>query len=207
MSKQCEYCHRRILTQKGAFIKPKRHCYIQIGPTNGTATQCPIQSQNPLLSLSSTDFVTTQEYECDMLGDHFPPHTAHDNRANTNTDDKHDKESQSDDNIPFDNSQACNLTVCPSGRNNKANSEFQIQLHEIIMKHKASLGMFDDICNLVNEYASSPDFTINAKLMPRKSLIRSLEDTYNTTSLRPKILVYNCMTSLLSLFLCLIQRR
>ena len=49
MSKQCEYCHRRILTRKGAFIKHMRHCHIQIGPTNETGTQRPIQSQNPLL--------------------------------------------------------------------------------------------------------------------------------------------------------------
>ena len=186
MSKQCEYCHRRILTRKGAFVKHMRHCRMQIRRNNNTATQRPIQSLNPLLSLSSKDFVTSQEYECDMLEDHNMPHTAQEILANTNTDYNHDNESQSDDNILFDNSQDCNATVCPSGRNNKANSQFQIQLHDIIMKNKASLGMFDDICNLVNEFTSSPDFTINTKLLPRKSLIRSLEDTYKTTALRPK---------------------
>ena len=93
MSKQCEYCHRRILTRKGAFVKHMRHCRIQIGRNNNTATQCPIQSLNPLLSLSSKDFVTSQEYECDMLEDHNMPHTAQEILANTYTDYNHDNES------------------------------------------------------------------------------------------------------------------
>ncbi len=53
--------------------------------------------------------------------------------------------------------------------------------------------MFEDICNLVNDYTSSPDLTIKTKLLTLKSLIRSLEDTYKTTALRPKMLLYNCM--------------
>jgi hypothetical protein len=42
-----------------------------------------------------------------------------------------------------------------------AKNRFQVMLHDLIMKHKASLQMFDDICNLVNEYTSSPDFLVN----------------------------------------------
>ncbi len=49
---------------------------------------------------------------------------------------------------------------------NKSNvgNRFQVMLHDLIMKHKASLQMFDDICNLVNQYTSSPDFAVNTKL-------------------------------------------
>jgi hypothetical protein len=48
------------------------------------------------------------------------------------------------------------------------------------MKHKASLQMFDNICNLVNEYTSSPDFLVNTKLQYRKSFLRSVEGSYCT---------------------------
>ncbi len=53
------------------------------------------------------------------------------------------------------------------------------------MKHKASLQMFDNICNLVNEYTSLPDFLMNTKLQSRKSFIRSVEGSYCTWLLRP----------------------
>jgi hypothetical protein len=43
-------------------------------------------------------------------------------------------------------------------------NRFQVMLHDLTMKHKASLQMFDNICNLVNEYTSSPDFLVNTKL-------------------------------------------
>jgi hypothetical protein len=53
------------------------------------------------------------------------------------------------------------------------------------MKHKASLQMFDNICNLVNEYTSSPKFLVNTKLHSRKSFLRSIEGSYRTQLLRP----------------------
>ncbi len=53
------------------------------------------------------------------------------------------------------------------------------------MKHKASLHMFDNICNLVNEYTSSPDFLVNTKLQSWKSFLRSVEGSYCTRFLRP----------------------
>ncbi len=58
-------------------------------------------------------------------------------------------------------------------------------LHDLIMKHKASLQMFEDICYLVNEYTSSPDFLVNTKLQCRKSFLRSVEGSYHTRLLRP----------------------
>ncbi len=58
-------------------------------------------------------------------------------------------------------------------------------LHDLIMKHKASLQMFDNICNLVNDYTSSPEFLVNTKLQSRKSFLRSIEGSYRTWLLRP----------------------
>jgi hypothetical protein len=58
-------------------------------------------------------------------------------------------------------------------------------LHDLIMKHKASLQMFDDICNLVYEYTSSPEFLVNTKLQSQKSFLHSIEGSYRTWLLRP----------------------
>ncbi len=68
----------------------------------------------------------------------------------------------------------------PNGGN-----RFQVMLHDLIMKHKASLQIFDDICYLVNEYTSSPDFLVNTKLQSRKSFLHSVEGSYRTWLLRP----------------------
>ncbi len=53
------------------------------------------------------------------------------------------------------------------------------------MRHKASLQMFDDICNLVNDYTSSPDFFVMLKLESQKSFLCSIEEIYCTHRLRP----------------------
>jgi hypothetical protein len=54
-----------------------------------------------------------------------------------------------------------------------------------MMKHRDSLQIFDDICNLVNEYTASPDFSVMTKLPSQKSFLRSIEETYCTHGLRP----------------------
>jgi hypothetical protein len=55
-------------------------------------------------------------------------------------------------------------------------------LHDLIIKHKASLQMFDNICNL---YTSSPDFLVNTKLQSWKSFLHSAKGSYCTRLLRP----------------------
>ncbi len=45
--------------------------------------------------------------------------------------------------------------------------------------------MFDNICNLVNEYTSSPDFFVNTKLQSWKSFLCSVKESYCTQILRP----------------------
>jgi hypothetical protein len=58
-------------------------------------------------------------------------------------------------------------------------------LHDLVMKHRASLQIFDEICNLVNEYSASPDFSVMTKLPSRKSFLRSIKETYRTHGRRP----------------------
>ena len=58
-------------------------------------------------------------------------------------------------------------------------------LLDIVYKHKASLKMYDDLCQLVNDYSSSSDFDRHARLQSRKSFLRSIEETHCTQGLRP----------------------
>jgi hypothetical protein len=65
-------------------------------------------------------------------------------------------------------------------------------LHDLIMRHKASLQMFDDICHLVNEYTSSQEFSIHTKLQSWKSFLCYMEGSHSTYLLRPT----NCNVTL-----------
>ncbi len=58
-------------------------------------------------------------------------------------------------------------------------------LHDLIMTHKASLQMFDDICHLINEYTLSQDFSIHTILQCRKSFLCYMEGYHRTHLLRP----------------------
>ncbi len=58
-------------------------------------------------------------------------------------------------------------------------------LHDLIMRHKASLQMFDDICHLVNEYTLTQEISIHTKLQYRNSFLRYMEGSHCTHLLRP----------------------
>ena len=70
-------------------------------------------------------------------------------------------------------------------RSNASVHKLQVMLLDIVYKHKASLKMYDDICELVNDYSSSSDFDRHAKLQSRISFLRSIEKTHCTLGLRP----------------------
>jgi hypothetical protein len=72
----------------------------------------------------------------------------------------------------------------PSPQQTNASNRFQIMLHDLVMKRRASLQIFDDICTRVNEYTASPDFSVMTKLPSRKSFLHSIEETYCTHGLR-----------------------
>jgi hypothetical protein len=68
--------------------------------------------------------------------------------------------------------------IKPSPQQTNASNWFQTMLYDLVMKHRASLQIFDDICNLVNEYTVSPDFSVMTKLPSRKSFLRSIKETH-----------------------------
>ncbi len=64
-------------------------------------------------------------------------------------------------------------------------TKLQVMLNDLLIKHKASLLLYDEICELFNSYLASPYFDRFAKLKSRKSLLRYPEKTQNTECLQP----------------------
>jgi hypothetical protein len=147
-------------------------CQQQVSLQNLTDRKCP-RSSNPLLSIT-TDYQSPEiDYNCDSFTDG--------DSIISSSDDSFEQyylihnHTQDEEEIVHDNS--------PQRFN--ARNRFQVMLHDLIMKHKASLQMFDNICNLVNEFTSSPEFLVNTKLQYQKSFVHSIEGSYHTWLLRP----------------------
>jgi hypothetical protein len=66
-----------------------------------------------------------------------------------------------------------------------AKTKFQILLNDLLIKHKASLLLYDEICQLSQQYISSPNFDRFAKFKSRRSLITSKQKTLNSQALQP----------------------
>jgi hypothetical protein len=62
---------------------------------------------------------------------------------------------------------------------------FQILLNDLLIKHKASLLLYDEICQLLKQYISSPNFDRFAKFKSRRSLLTSTQKTLNSKALQP----------------------
>jgi hypothetical protein len=145
--------------------------------------KCP-RSSNSLLSIPTDNQSPEIDYDCDLYGDHSFDQT---NLEVNNDDSFTDGDSiisTHDDSLeqyyPIHNhTQDKEDFVCNNSRQrSNAGNIFQVMLHDLIMKHNTSLQMFDNICNLVNEYTSSPDFLVNTKLQSRKSFLHSVKGIY-----------------------------
>jgi hypothetical protein len=64
-------------------------------------------------------------------------------------------------------------------------TKFQILLNDLLIKHKASLLLYDEICQLFKQYISSPNFDGFAKFKSRRSLLTSTQKTLNSKAHRP----------------------
>jgi hypothetical protein len=62
-------------------------------------------------------------------------------------------------------------------------TKLQVMLNDLLLKHKASLLLYDEIYELFNSYLASPYFDRFAKLKSRKSLLQYTEKTQNTECL------------------------
>jgi hypothetical protein len=153
-----------------------------------------IQSVNPLLSLTDDKHSPNLDYtNCDLYNN-----LSSVDRSNiSNGDDSNiingDDSSLTDHNINCDTD---SFSIIEDDEFNGIRNAilqqmtaviiFQVMLHEIIMKHKASLCMYNDISHLVTEYTSSSSFNRYGKLKSQKSFLRSMQETHSTHGLHPK---------------------
>ncbi len=63
--------------------------------------------------------------------------------------------------------------------------KIQILLNDLFIKHKASLLLYDEICQLFQQYISSPNFDRFAKFKSRRSLLTSTQKKLNSNALWP----------------------
>jgi hypothetical protein len=64
-------------------------------------------------------------------------------------------------------------------------TKFHILLNDLLMKHKTSLPLCHEICQLFQQYISSPKFGRFAKFKSRRSLLTSTHKTLNSKALQP----------------------
>jgi hypothetical protein len=141
-----------------------------------------------LLSLTTNGHSPNIDYNCNLYIDQYRDDDYGEDKTsvNKNSDTSGSKDILDNDNINENNLQEPFMSVnATSPQQTNATNWFQVMLHDLVMRHKASLQMFDDICNLVNDYTSSPDFFVMLKLESQKSFLCSIEEIYCTHRLRP----------------------
>jgi hypothetical protein len=148
-------------------------------------------SLNPLLSLTADNQSPNNDYNCDLYGDQLYGKSNFCNHEDYPSVDDDCSSQSYDDSLnlyyPMHNDMLEDLERYPDNASpqSDAQNRFQVMLHDLIMRHKASLQMFDDICHLVNEYISSQDFSIHTKLQCWKSFLCYMEGSHRTHLLRP----------------------
>ncbi len=145
-----------------------------------------IRLQNTLLSLTTDAQSPNIDYNCNLYHDQYGGDDYADVQSFVNYDSNisHTNEIVNTDDINDDEFQELFINVNkPSPRQTNASNWFRIMLHDSMMKHRASLQIFDDICNLVNEYTASPDCSVMTKLPSQKSFLHSIKETCCTHGL------------------------
>ncbi len=64
-------------------------------------------------------------------------------------------------------------------------TKLQILLNDLLIKHNASLLLYDEICPLFKQYISPPNFDRFAKFKSRRSLLTSTQKTLYSKALQP----------------------
>ena len=168
-SRQCEFCFKRILTRKGAYAKHIRSCSSQQQTAHDHSENNQSKALNPLLSnFCNKTQLSDEEFNTNGIGDSFLEDDFNTNESSYAK--KIDINSITTDDSIITSSDRSGSRNSWS-RRNPANICFEIMLFQLIMTHRASLAMFDNICKLVDEYTSSPDFSVLSKLSRRKSII------------------------------------
>jgi hypothetical protein len=126
-----------------------------------------IRSQNPFLSLTTDAQSPNIDYNCNLYNYQYADDDYADDQSSVNYDSyiSHTNDIVDTDKINDNDFQEPFMSLNkPPPQQTNASNWFQIMLHDLVMKHRASLQIFDDICTLMNEYTASPDFSVMKKL-------------------------------------------
>ena len=165
MKKQCPNCHGWYSNLKG-FKHHLRHCRRSIDTKSSEEVHRLIA--NPTLSIRSSSDVFAPNKS--VLSDED---ISYNNEDFIETVDSY--EDNNEDNSGFR----------PLRRKTMAVTKFQVMLNDLLLKHKASLLLYNEIIVLVRSYISSPSFNKLDKFKSRRSLLLSTEKSLNTSCLRP----------------------
>jgi hypothetical protein len=168
--KQCPNCNHWF-TKQQTFRHHIRACRRAMGTktSSGIATT----SANPLLSIANTLLSKSSSTFKFVRDDGSSEIDVHTEVFDNNVTQFKDSETPNESFHVFQPSQRKRISV----------NNIDIMLHDLLLKHKANLLLYDKICNLFNRYIASPDFDRFAKLITRKSLLQSTQKSMNTECL------------------------
>ena len=169
-SLQCPHCLQWITISHGGFNKHIRSCQTTSIHGNNSCTDRKAPIWNPLLSCSiDTERDNNVQSSEDNSENPFDFQSDCEDLFHEGDDDYDntlDYQTDGED-LHHEGDRTISAAQCLpifKQRSNASVHKFQVMLLDIIYKHKASLKMYDDICELVNEYSSSSDFDRHAKL-------------------------------------------
>jgi hypothetical protein len=166
---ECPHCHQWITTLKGGYSKHIRSCRARLDTIKSQKVTI-VASNNPLLSCSVDTQIVNKPYDSyQYKEDDFSIKEDSDNYHDNDLD--YGAEYDDDLDKGEDHNMQPKYQQHYKQRKTASINKFQIMLLDIIYKHKASLRMYDGICQLVYEYSSSSDFDRHARLQSRKSIL------------------------------------
>ena len=171
MKKQCSNCLGWYTNLKG-FKHHLRHCK----KSNDSETSEEVQRNlsNPMLSIG---------FESNTSGCLEDQSIHHADMFETSAD--YSDIGEMKDNYDDMFHDVVDSSFLPLHRKTMAVTKFEVMLNDLLLKHKASLLLYDEIIALVSTYISSPNFNRFDKIKSRKSLLRSTQKSLNTNGLRP----------------------
>jgi hypothetical protein len=174
LTKQCSNCFGWYSKLNG-LKHHLRHCRR----SNDCQTSEEVQRHmaHPMLSLSSISsvFASNRSFQ---LEDENTHHVGMDQ-----TEDCDFGENRDGNDLTFDNDIGSSFR--PLHWKTVAVTKLQVMLNDLLLKHKASLLLYDEIIDLISIYISSPDFNRFNKFKSRKILLQSTQKSLSTSCLRP----------------------
>jgi hypothetical protein len=178
-------------------MKHIRTCQHQSG-LHSLSDNKRLMSLNPLISLTPNNQSPDNDYNCDLYNNQLYDESNHCYHEDYPLVDDDCSSQSSDDSLNqyylihngrLEESDCLSNNASPQSN---AQNRFQVMLHDLIMRHQASLQMFDDICHLVNKYTFSKEFSIHTKLQSWKSFPVTWKVLIGHTYSSPQIIMSHC---------------